>query len=63
MEVHELAASQIADFPAMRSGGGALKEDALLMSDAWASARWAQRASLVSQRLADVEYVADLRRQ
>jgi len=60
-EVYELAASEIPDFLELRRPSGALNEDALLVSDAWASARFAQRQWLVADRRQDPHVMTKLR--
>jgi len=62
-QVHEIATSRVHDFPEVRKKSGTLSEDTLLMSDAWASARYTQRAALVALKKSDAQLVEELRRQ
>lgn len=63
-KIFEWASQQVADFPVVKHKSGAVSEDSLLISDAWASARCAQRAAMVAQkRSEDTELVAELRRR
>lgn len=62
-EVYEIAAARVHDFPEVRKKNGGLADDSLLMSDAWAAARYSQRAALVAHKKSDAELVAELRRK
>lgn len=62
-EVYEIANARVPDFPAVHKKSGVLAEDTLLMSDAWASARYSQRAVLVAQKRDDAQLVEELRQQ
>eukprot|EP00928_Gymnodinium_smaydae_P001707 TRINITY_DN10614_c0_g2_i2.p1 TRINITY_DN10614_c0_g2~~TRINITY_DN10614_c0_g2_i2.p1 ORF type:complete len:402 (+),score=75.88 TRINITY_DN10614_c0_g2_i2:121-1206(+) len=61
--IYELANQQVSDFPEVRTRGGQLAEDTYLMSDAWACARYAQRAARIAQKRQDPELMAELRRE
>lgn len=60
-EVYSLAKVEVPDFPEVLRKNGSMSLDTLLISDAWASARYAQRMYLVAQRKTDQELVARLR--
>lgn len=62
-EVYEIASAQVPDFPVVKSRNGVMLEDTLLMSDAWVSARCAQRALLVAEKRADASLMSSLRRE
>jgi len=59
--IHDLARGEVPDFPEIRQSGGRLSEDSYLMSDAWASARLAQRQQLVAEKRSDMKLVTKLR--
>jgi len=61
--IYDFVSKEVPDFPAVRQRTGALAADTLLMSDAWATGRYAQRAALVAEKHADTELIADLRRK
>lgn len=63
-EVFEVARVKVSDFPAIvNERSGSLKDDTFLMSDAWASARHAQRAAMVAELRSDARLVEELRRE
>lgn len=62
-EVFELATTRVRDFPTIKKRSGALDEDTLLMSDAWAAARYSQRVTLLERRLSDAQLVESLRQE
>lgn len=62
-EILQVATSEVPDFPEVRHRSGALNEDTLLMSDAWATALCAHRQELVAERRGDAMLVEKFRRQ
>ncbi|CAK8988348.1 unnamed protein product [Durusdinium trenchii] len=62
-EIFEEACQEVADFPVVRYGSGTVSEDTYLMSDAWATARLAQRVVLLAQKREDQKLMARLREQ
>ena len=63
MEVLSLARKSIPEFPVVNHKSGALDENTLLMSDAWASARYAQRVELVQEKKKDPILMEKIRRK
>jgi len=63
MEVLTLARKSIPEFPVVNHKSGALDENTLLMSDAWASARYAQRVELVQEKKKDPILMEKIRRK
>ncbi|CAL1134964.1 unnamed protein product [Cladocopium goreaui] len=62
-EIFEEACREVPDFPVVRHRTGTLKEDTYLMSDAWATARLAQRVVLLAQKREDPKLMARIREQ
>mmetsp|Transcript_11552 Transcript_11552/g.20460 ORF Transcript_11552/g.20460 Transcript_11552/m.20460 type:complete len:374 (-) Transcript_11552:26-1147(-) len=62
-EALDIATSQVPEFPVVRHRSGVLSDDSLLMSDAWASARFAQRTVLIAQKRADQQLMTKLRKE
>eukprot|EP00927_Polykrikos_kofoidii_P073544 TRINITY_DN69575_c0_g1_i1.p1 TRINITY_DN69575_c0_g1~~TRINITY_DN69575_c0_g1_i1.p1 ORF type:complete len:400 (+),score=64.89 TRINITY_DN69575_c0_g1_i1:68-1267(+) len=59
--VFDIASREIQDFPAVRHRNGRLTDETFLMSDAWASARYVQRAALIQEMRNDTAVVEHLR--
>lgn len=62
-DIFEIAVARVADFPVIKRSNGIVNEDSYLMSDAWAAARYSQRAALVAEKQADQQLVQSLRKQ
>lgn len=63
-KVYKAAMERVRDFPEVTyDRSGRLKEDTLLMSDAWAAARHAQRAALVADLREDKKLMKQLKRE
>eukprot|EP00933_Yihiella_yeosuensis_P005308 TRINITY_DN109799_c0_g1_i1.p1 TRINITY_DN109799_c0_g1~~TRINITY_DN109799_c0_g1_i1.p1 ORF type:complete len:385 (-),score=100.50 TRINITY_DN109799_c0_g1_i1:98-1252(-) len=62
-QVFDIATSEVPDFPVLKHRSGILSDDSLLMSDAWASARFAQRIALLSEKRNDQQLMAKLRKE
>ncbi|CAE7251494.1 unnamed protein product [Symbiodinium natans] len=62
-ELFDIACKEVPDFPVIRHRTGTISEDTFAMSDAWASARMAQRVVLLAQKREDQKLMAFLREQ
>ncbi|CAE7526752.1 TTC28 [Symbiodinium pilosum] len=61
--VFDIASKEVPDFPVIRYRSGTISEDSLVMSDAWASARMAQRVVLLAHKREDQKLMNFLRQQ
>mmetsp|Transcript_89767 Transcript_89767/g.257182 ORF Transcript_89767/g.257182 Transcript_89767/m.257182 type:complete len:432 (-) Transcript_89767:21-1316(-) len=63
-EVYRAARAAVSEFPeVMNEKKGVLSEDTYLLSDAWASARFSQRSAMLGELRADIELVAEVRKE
>jgi len=62
-KVFDIANEQVPDFPSVTHRSGRFSLDSLLISDAWATAHYTHRASLLAQKRSDPELVGVLREQ
>eukprot|EP00930_Biecheleria_cincta_P060728 TRINITY_DN4633_c0_g1_i1.p1 TRINITY_DN4633_c0_g1~~TRINITY_DN4633_c0_g1_i1.p1 ORF type:complete len:400 (-),score=71.60 TRINITY_DN4633_c0_g1_i1:212-1411(-) len=62
-EAFEMACHEVANFPVVRHLSGTLSDDTLLMSDSWATAKYAQRTVLLADRRSDQQLMFKLRKE
>ncbi|CAE7235204.1 unnamed protein product [Symbiodinium necroappetens] len=62
-ELFDIASKEVPDFPVISHRTGTISKDTFVMSDAWASARMAQRVVLLAQKREDQKLMAFLREQ
>lgn len=62
-QVHDMAKERMPDFPAMTVRSGALDERSLLISDAWAVAQFARRATVVAEQQKKAHVMDRLRQE
>merc|ERR1712217_940362 len=58
-----IASVKVSDFPLVKNKNGKILQETLLMADAWASARYSQRSTLVAEMRTDTQLVNKLRQQ